>query len=62
MLKAFADRAQDWADVEMVVRRQGRLLDRSSILANLEPLVELKEAPEILDKLRGLLERFAPPV
>lgn len=54
VLKSFAARARDWADVESVVVRQEGKLDWSYIEKNLEPLVLLKEEPEILDKLRSL--------
>lgn len=60
LLKAFADRPQDWVDIEGIVLRQRAALDREFITQNLEPLCELKEAPEIMDKLRGLFERFPP--
>ncbi len=43
VLKAFADRPQDWLDIEGVVVRQGRALDRGLVLAELRPLLELKE-------------------
>jgi predicted nucleotidyltransferase len=49
--KAFADRTRDWADIESVVQKQ-LTLDWNYILEQLTPLVELKYAPEILDKLR----------
>jgi hypothetical protein len=55
VLKSFADRPQDWQDVRSIVIRQAPTsLDWEYILSNLEPLVELKEQPEILHKLRGL--------
>ena len=51
MFKAFADRPKDWVDVEgIIVRQQGRL-DWTYVRSQLAPLVELKEAPEILDRL-----------
>jgi len=55
VLKAFADRPQDWLDVEGIVVRQAAALDRDVILAELHPLLELKEdaAAE-----RRLLELF----
>jgi hypothetical protein len=43
VLKAFADRPQDWLDIEGIVVRQGAALDRSAILRELLPLLELKE-------------------
>lgn len=56
VLKAFADRSRDWADVESVLTRQRDQLDWSYILAQLKPLCDLKETPEIvcrLTKMRG---------
>jgi hypothetical protein len=54
VLKAFADRPQDWLDVEGIVVRQGRALNRAQVMEELSPLLELKEddAPKAtLDKL-----------
>jgi hypothetical protein len=57
VLKSFASRPQDWLDVTSVVVRQGSdNLDWHYIFSNLEPLVALKEEPEILEKL-GMLRR-----
>ena len=56
VLKAFADRPQDWLDVEGIVVRQGRTLNRARVMEELIPLLELKEddAPKAtLDKLFG---------
>ncbi len=53
VFKSFADRLQDWADVENILSVQTSL-DWCYILEQLEPLVEVKEAPEILTKLKGL--------
>ncbi len=50
VFKSFADRLQDWADVENIVGVQANL-DWKYILEQLEPLVVAKEAPEILAKL-----------
>lgn len=55
VLKAFAGRALDWRDVEMVVARQGDRLERELILSEVEPLLVLKEAPGDLQHLRALL-------
>ena len=50
--KAFAARPQDWVDVEgVIVRQQGRL-EWPTIWHELEPLADLKEAPESLERLR----------
>ena len=50
VFKAFADRPKDWLDIEGVIIRQPRI-DWPYVRAQLEPLAELKEAPELLDKL-----------
>lgn len=55
VLKAFAERTRDWADVESVVDRQGRRLDRDYILDRLDGLSVLKEAPQIMERVRSLL-------
>lgn len=55
VLKSFANRAQDWEDVSSVVTRQGASkLDWDYIISSLEPLVALKEEPQILERLEGL--------
>lgn len=55
VMKAFANRERDWLDVETVLVRQGDRLNWKQIMAELGPLSELKESPDIparLDKLR----------
>jgi hypothetical protein len=54
VLKAFANRPQDWIDIERVIIRQGARLDRQLILQELTPLAELKEDPQILLDLQGI--------
>ena len=54
VFKAFADRGQDWVDIERVLIRQQRSLDWPYILHQLGPLVAAKEALEILTKLERL--------
>jgi hypothetical protein len=51
VLKAFADRPKDWVDVDGVIIRQGARLDWTYLVEQLRPLAELKEAPEITDRL-----------
>lgn len=53
VLKAFAGRGQDWVDVERIIVRQTGKLNWNYIRAQLQPLAELKEAPEILDQLEA---------
>jgi hypothetical protein len=51
VLKAFADRPKDWVDVDGIILRQSGRLDWVYVRAQLAPLAELKDAPEILDRL-----------
>ena len=60
MHKAFADRPLDWIDIEGVIMRQGAALRTRQILAELQPLAELKEQPEIVERLRQLLNKRKP--
>lgn len=53
VFKSFADRLQDWADVENILSVCENL-EWKYIYKQLEPLVEVKEAPEILTKLEKL--------
>ena len=55
VLKAFADRTRDWADIESVLVRQRGNLDTTYVREQLAPLCELKEQPQILDRLDALL-------
>lgn len=55
--KAFADRPLDWIDIEGVIMRQGTALNTKQILAELRPLAELKEQPDIVDRLQRLLKK-----
>ncbi len=59
VMKAFANRERDWLDVETVLIRQGERLDWKQIVAELTPLSELKEAPEIPDRLEQLRRKTA---
>lgn len=60
VMKAFAARAKDWIDIEGIIIRQTGHLNWGYIRSQIEPLVELKGAPEILmelEKRRIELER-----
>jgi hypothetical protein len=57
VLKAFASRAQDWLDVEGVIVRRGRRLDRQLVLAELQPLLDLKEDDKAGPTLLALLSK-----
>jgi hypothetical protein len=56
IMKAFAGRGQDWADVENILLRQGPRLDRRLIFAELEPLCLLKEDDSAVERLRNLMD------
>jgi hypothetical protein len=51
VLKAFADRPKDWVDVDGVIIRQSGQIDWGYVRTHLAPLAELKDAPEMLDRL-----------
>lgn len=57
VMKAFADRALDWHDIEGILIRQGKKLDLKRIRKDLKPMAELKEQPEILDHLEQLIAK-----
>lgn len=59
VLKAFAARTQDWADVESIARRQRGALDATYIMERLKPLAKAKETPDILTRVKGLLSDFS---
>jgi len=54
VFKACADRDKDWVDVEGVLIRQAKTLDWHYIRTHLTQLAELKDAPELVDKLERL--------
>ena len=51
VFKAFAGRAKDWMDIEGVVIRQGPAIDWIYVREQLAPLAELKDEPELLERL-----------
>lgn len=59
VLKAFADRLQDRADLAGIARRRGRVLDWDAVLARLAPLAETKGDPGILQAVKDLRAQFA---
>jgi hypothetical protein len=57
VLKAFANRPQDWLDIESVLARQSRQsLSLELVFEELDPLLELKNEPEIGTRLRKIVE------
>jgi len=55
--KAFASRNRDWLDVEGILMRQGKKLNIRQIFADLRPLTDLKEDPEIIPRLEGMMRK-----
>lgn len=55
--KAFAARLQDWADVERIIEVQDKKLNAPQILAEIAPLAELKDNPDIVPKLERMLRK-----
>lgn len=60
VLKAFADRLQDRADLVGIARRRGRTLDWDAVLTRLAPLGEAKGDLSVLDRVRALRGNFGP--
>lgn len=60
VLKAFADRLQDRADVAGIAQRRGRgrELDWGGIIARLGPLVETKGDTSVVPRVRALRAEF----
>ena len=58
VMKAFAARDKDWADVTSVLERQGSRLDLNIVREELQPLVAAKEEPEILEQLERRIARI----
>ena len=59
-MKAFASRPLDWNDVRGILVRQGTSnLDWPYIQRQLQPLCEIKEAPEIMMQLEKLRREVA---
>jgi hypothetical protein len=56
--KAFAGRDHDWGDVAGILMRQAKNLNLAQVKADLAPLAELKEEPEILSRLDSLLKKY----
>lgn len=53
--KAFANRGQDWPDIERVLMRQMKRLNVDLIFEELRPLLQLKGEPEIEERLRKMI-------
>ena len=54
VLKSFADRSRDWADVDTIIVRQRKQLDWVYVFEQLKPLCQAKESSEIISHLESL--------
>lgn len=59
VFKVFADRPQDWLDVEGIIVKSSHLIDWNEVRADLAALLELKGDASALDRLEGLLARHS---
>jgi hypothetical protein len=57
VMKAFADRSRDWADIETIIIRQGNQLDWIAINRELDVLCTLKPSAGIPDHLNQLMHK-----
>lgn len=58
IMKCFAARDKDWADVTSILERLGPQLDLILVREELQPLVAAKEEPDILDQLERRVARI----
>ncbi|MGQ0653821.1 MAG: hypothetical protein ACT4P4_16410 [Betaproteobacteria bacterium] len=59
VFKAFADRPQDWIDIESVIVRSGSRIDWQWVETQLRTLLELKGEPAALERLASLRKKLA---
>lgn len=59
VFKAFADRPQDWLDIEGIVAKSGARIDWDEVRADLTPLLELKGEDAALRRLKDVLSRHS---
>ena len=55
VFKAFAGRDKDWLDIQGIATRQAGRLDERLVFEELDPLLDLKGAPEAGVRLRAIL-------
>jgi len=59
VFKVFADRPQDWLDIEGIIVKSGRLIDWNEVRADLTALLALKGDVSALGRLEGLLSTLS---
>lgn len=57
VMKTFAGRDKDWADVTSILERQGRRLDLGLVRRELQPLLAAKEEPDLAHELERRIAR-----
>lgn len=57
VMKVFAARDKDWADVTSMLERQGESLDLDLVRRELTPLLDAKGEPELADELERRIAR-----
>lgn len=58
VLKAFAARDRDWADIESIVARRSRHLEWPLIFTEFEPLAALREGSQGTARLNALKDKY----
>lgn len=61
VMKVFAARDKDWADVTSILERQGAKLDFGLIRHELTPLLEAKGEPDLAGELERRIQRHVSP-
>jgi len=61
VFKVFANRPQDWLDVEGIIVKSGHLINWEEVRADLAALLELKDDTTALGRLDELLARLSTP-
>ena len=61
VFKVFANRPQDWLDVEGIIVKSGRMINWDEARADLAALLELKDDTTALGRLDEMLARLSTP-
>ena len=61
VMKSFAGRDKDWADVTGILERQGTRLDLERVRRELAPLVAAKEEPDLMAQLERRIAAHLRP-
>jgi hypothetical protein len=61
VMKVFAARDKDWADVTSILERQGEKLDLDLVRRELVPLLDAKGEPDLLNDFERRVERHVRP-